>query len=65
MGASSALTLLVVGGALAGRWLDGQLGSKPWFTLVGVFLGAGLGLYQLARTALRKERGRPGEDGNE
>ncbi len=63
--ASSTLTALVVGGALGGRWLDGRLETQPWLTLVGVFLGAGLGLYELARVALRKQQDRPGEDGNE
>lgn len=62
IGASSALTALVVGGALGGRWLDGRLETQPWLTLVGVLLGAGLGLYELARVALRKQKGPSGED---
>ena len=33
--------------ALGGRWLDGKLGSSPWFLLAGVFTGFGLGLYSL------------------
>ena len=65
IGASSALTALVVGGALGGRWLDGRLETEPWLTLVGVLLGAGLGLYELARVALRKQGGPSGEDESE
>jgi len=34
-----------LGGALAGRWLDDQLGTQPWLLvlgfLVGMMLGAG------------------------
>lgn len=33
--------------ALAGRWLDGRLGSSPWMLIGGVFLGFGLGLYSM------------------
>lgn len=33
--------------ALAGRWLDGRWNASPWFLLVGVFLGFGLGLYSM------------------
>ena len=32
-----------LGGALAGRWLDSQLGTTPTFVIVGFLLGALLG----------------------
>lgn len=28
----------------AGRWLDGWLGSEPWFQIVGAFVGWVLGV---------------------
>lgn len=31
--------LLIVGALLAGRWLDAQLDTRPWFT-VGLLLGS-------------------------
>lgn len=31
----------IVLGALAGYWLDGQLGTRPWLTIVGIVVGAG------------------------
>jgi hypothetical protein len=30
-------------GALAGHWIDGQLGSNPVFVLTGFLAGAGMG----------------------
>ncbi|MDQ6873019.1 MAG: AtpZ/AtpI family protein [Gemmatimonadota bacterium] len=29
----------------AGQWVDGRLGTSGWFTLVGVFVGAGGAFY--------------------
>lgn len=45
VGLQFAATVLVF--ALLGRWVDGRLGASPWFLLVGVFLGFGLGLYAM------------------
>ena len=42
--------LFIVGGLLAGIWLDGQFDTDPIFTLVGLFLGltfALVGGYQM------------------
>ena len=41
---------LVAGGVLGGWWLDGKLGSKPIFTLVGTVLGSGYGFIVLYRS---------------
>lgn len=30
-----------------GRWLDGRLGTAPWLTVAGVFVGFGLSLLWL------------------
>jgi F0F1-type ATP synthase assembly protein I len=41
----------------AGYWLDGRLGTKPWFTLGGVILGVATGfveLYRVSKKALRE-----------
>jgi hypothetical protein len=37
------LFVTTLGGALAGRWLDAQLGTTPVFVMVGFLLGALLG----------------------
>ena len=37
------LFVTTLGGALAGRWLDEQLGTTPIFIVVGFLLGALLG----------------------
>lgn len=47
-----AVGLLAGGGYL----LDGWLGTKPWFTLVGTFLGFGLGLYRMFKELQRSNR---------
>jgi F0F1-type ATP synthase assembly protein I len=46
------LGLALAVGYFGGRWLDGQLGTTPWLTWVGVVLGLAAGgksLYQLTR----------------
>lgn len=32
-----------------GKWADSRLGTDPLFLIIGVFLGAGLGFYNLYR----------------
>jgi len=42
-------------GALGGRWVDGQLGTLPIFSIVGFLAGAGAGariMYQLVNRFL-------------
>jgi ATP synthase protein I len=34
---------------LAGRWLDGKLGTGNWLTLVGAMMGGAAGFYSLYR----------------
>lgn len=31
-----------VGGTVVGIWLDRTIGSRPWFTIVGVIVGAAI-----------------------
>ena len=35
--------------AYAGYWLDGRLGTLPWFLLLGLLLGMAAGFYNLFR----------------
>lgn len=44
----------------AGQWLDRKLGTDPLFLIVGVFVGAGAGIYSMIRalTAAQRERDR-------
>jgi F0F1-type ATP synthase assembly protein I len=39
-----------------GRWLDQRLGSRPWLTMVGVFVGATGGFYSMYRTLIASEK---------
>ncbi|MBS1261331.1 MAG: hypothetical protein MAG453_00652 [Calditrichaeota bacterium] len=56
--------------ALAGRWLDGQLGTSPLFLIIGVLWGAGGGTYWLvvrvkhfSEQQERRDRGENGDSG--
>ena len=50
------VALCIVIGVLGGRWIDGQAGTGPIFTLVGIVLGtiaAFYGIYKMVRPLLR------------
>jgi ATP synthase protein I len=47
IGISLLVTTLI--GVLAGRWVDGQLGTLPIFVVVGFFAGAGSGTVMIIR----------------
>jgi F0F1-type ATP synthase assembly protein I len=51
IGVSLLVTTLL--GVLVGRWVDGQLGTLPVFTLVGFFAGAGAGTLMIYRLVSR------------
>jgi F0F1-type ATP synthase assembly protein I len=59
---------LVIGALLLGLWLDGQLHTRPWFTLGLMALSIPLSVYAIYRFALRAARQAmarqrsPGED---
>ena len=40
--------------AFAGIWLDKRLGTSPWFVILMVFAGAGLGFWSMYRRMLGK-----------
>ncbi len=45
-------------GFFGGRWLDGEIGTSPLFTLVGAFLGGAGGFINLIRSLNRIQRER-------
>ena len=51
IGISLLVTTLL--GVLVGRWVDGQLGTLPVFTMVGFFAGAGAGTLMIYRLVNR------------
>ena len=51
IGLSLLVTTLI--GALAGHWVDGQLGTNPLFVIIGFFVGAGLGTVIIVRLVSR------------
>ncbi len=46
------ISALVVGVGL-GWWLDSTFGTKPWFMIICIFLGAGAGILNVYRTAMK------------
>jgi F0F1-type ATP synthase assembly protein I len=54
LGLQFAFAILVF--AAAGVWLDGRLGSSPWFTIIGVFAGAAGGFYSMYRKVMAAQR---------
>lgn len=51
IGISLLVTTLI--GVLAGRWLDGQLGTLPLFVILGFLAGAGSGTVMIVRLVSR------------
>ena len=51
IGLSLLVTTLI--GVLAGRWVDGQLGTLPVFVLLGFLAGAGSGTVMIIRLVSR------------
>ncbi len=53
-------TLLFLAG---GWWVDGKLGTKPLFTILGAFVGGVAGFYRLYRELMRGPGSGAGDDG--
>ncbi len=53
MAVGTVLVACIVLGFLLGSYLDRKLGTGPWITVAGVFLGTAAGFVQLFRTAAR------------
>ncbi len=47
------IAICLVLGIVGGLWLDGQLGLKPLFLLLGLFVGLGAAFYGLYRMVAR------------
>lgn len=60
LGAAWTLTAALLLGVMGGRWLDGRWNTEPWLTATGALVGLAVGLYEVARVALRlgQKRGR-------
>ncbi len=43
-------------GVLAGRWLDGKLGTSPWLTVILTLLGLAAGLYESVMILIKVTR---------
>ena len=54
IGIQFALVILVF--TFGGVWLDRRLGSSPWFTIIGVFVGAAGGFYSMYRKVMTAQR---------
>ena len=39
-----------------GKWVDGKLGTAPWFLILGVFIGAAAAFYSMYRRLKVEER---------
>jgi F0F1-type ATP synthase assembly protein I len=61
VGLGTTLAVTVLAGLGGGYWLDGRLGTRPAFLLIGGALGVGAALYQFFKTVagLNKRRSDP------
>ena len=50
------LVLSIVAGAYLGQWLDRRFETDPWLMMVGIFLGAAAGFYNLFHLVNWKNR---------
>ena len=39
--------IALLGGLYGGQWLDRRLGTTPWLSIIGMFLGASLAFYSM------------------
>lgn len=59
------VAIMIVLGALVGRWLDRKWETSPWLLLTGILAGSFLafyGLYQMLAPAMKmkgKDKGKP------
>ena len=59
MGTQFAASILL--GLLGGWWADGKLSTFPVFLMLGTFLGAGAGFYNLYKVLMAEEKARKEE----
>jgi F0F1-type ATP synthase assembly protein I len=60
LGLGTTLAVTVLAGLGGGYWLDGRLGTRPVFLLLGGTLGVGVALYHFFRTVAGKNERREG-----
>jgi len=56
------LALSVVVFFFIGKWLDGRMGTSPWFMLVGLVLGAVGGMIKFITSALKMAKQQDASD---
>jgi F0F1-type ATP synthase assembly protein I len=39
--------IALLAGLYGGQWLDRRIGTTPWLSIIGMFLGAGLAFYSM------------------
>ena len=57
LGLGLTLAVTVLAGLGAGYWLDGRLGTRPWFLLLGACLGVGAAMYHFIRSVSVSSKG--------
>jgi ATP synthase protein I len=55
-GAGVQFAVVLVAFSFVGIWLDRQLRTSPWFTIVLVFVGAAGGFYSMYRKLMKGQR---------
>src|SRR3954465_5189664 len=55
-GAGVQFAVVLVASSFAGIWIDRQLRTSPWFTIVLVFVGAAGGFYSMYRKLMKGQR---------
>ena len=50
------LSISTVLGLLAGQWVDGKLGTDPWFLILGLLIGVASGFRSLIREARKASK---------
>jgi len=56
LGVGTTLAATVLAGLGGGYWLDGRLGTRPLFLLLGGTLGLGAGLYHFFKTVTGQQK---------
>jgi F0F1-type ATP synthase assembly protein I len=61
LGLGTTLAVTVLAGLGGGYWLDGRLGTRPVFLLLGGALGVGMALYQFFKAAASSSKRETGQ----
>ncbi|HKY33712.1 MAG TPA: AtpZ/AtpI family protein [Candidatus Polarisedimenticolia bacterium] len=54
LGLGTIFAASIVLGIVGGWWLDGKLGTEPWFILIGTLLGLAAGFYNFFVVVTRR-----------